>query len=156
MIRTSFDVESAHWPFCMGLMKRFRNSFSDPSRFVLMKLTMQWSVGTKCGVSIWIVSFQNEISVKPSCLHLISSLRCNNDARFVIALLFWSVTSDFVFLKYLKKMGNVFQVALFVLYTYIIQWGKYLTHQHFFIKYIFNVAFHITLDIGINSMKLYR
>ncbi|TNN79199.1 hypothetical protein EYF80_010443 [Liparis tanakae] len=44
MIRTSLDVESAHWPFCMGLMKRFLNSPSEPIRFLLMKLTMQWSL----------------------------------------------------------------------------------------------------------------
>lgn len=50
MIRTSFGVESAHWPFCMGLIKRFLNSPSEPRRFFLMKLTMQWSVGAKCVV----------------------------------------------------------------------------------------------------------
>lgn len=44
MMRTSSGVESAHWPFWMGLMKRFRNSFIEPRRFFLMKLTMQWSV----------------------------------------------------------------------------------------------------------------
>lgn len=43
MIRTSCGVESAHWPFWMGLMKRFLNSLIDPSRFSLMKFTMQWS-----------------------------------------------------------------------------------------------------------------
>lgn len=43
MSRTSFDVESAHWPFWMGLMKRFRNSRSEPRRLFLMKFTMQWS-----------------------------------------------------------------------------------------------------------------
>lgn len=43
MILTSLGVESAHWPFWMGLMKRFRNSCSEPSRFFLMKLTMWWS-----------------------------------------------------------------------------------------------------------------
>lgn len=43
MIRTSCNVESAHWPFWMGLMKRFLNSLTDPSRFSLMKFTMQWS-----------------------------------------------------------------------------------------------------------------
>lgn len=46
MIRTSFVVESAHWPFSIGLIKRFWNSLRDPRRFFLMKLTMQWSVGT--------------------------------------------------------------------------------------------------------------
>ncbi len=40
---TSAGVESAHWPFWIGLIKRFRNSFTEPSRFSLMKFTMQWS-----------------------------------------------------------------------------------------------------------------
>lgn len=53
MIRTSLEVESAHWPFWMGLMKRLRNSPREPSRFLLMKLTMQWSVGAQTNVSTW-------------------------------------------------------------------------------------------------------
>lgn len=43
MTRTSCMVESAHWPFWMGLMKRFLNSLTEPRRFSLMKFTMQWS-----------------------------------------------------------------------------------------------------------------
>lgn len=40
---TSDGVESAHWPFWMGFMKRFRNSRREPRRFCFTKLTMQWS-----------------------------------------------------------------------------------------------------------------
>lgn len=57
MMRTSCGVESAHWPFWMGLMKRFLNSLTEPSRFSLMKFTMQWSVGgrshTSSGYAKW-------------------------------------------------------------------------------------------------------
>lgn len=72
MILTSLGVESAHWPFWMGLMKRFRNSPSEPSRFFLMKLTMQWSVRIKFAVSIWEGSIQNQIKFTPACQNCFS------------------------------------------------------------------------------------
>lgn len=40
---TSYTVESAHWPFWIGRMKLFENSFNVPKRFGLTKLTIQWS-----------------------------------------------------------------------------------------------------------------
>lgn len=72
MILTSLGVESAHWPFWMGLMKRFRNSPSEPSRFFLMKLTMQWSVRIKFAVSIWEGSIPNQIKFTPACQNCFS------------------------------------------------------------------------------------
>ena len=40
---TSYDDESEHWPFIIGLTNRLQNSLRLPSRFGLTKFTIQWS-----------------------------------------------------------------------------------------------------------------
>lgn len=77
MMRTSCGVESAHWPFWMGLMKRFLNSLTEPSRFSLMKFTMQWSVGGRSHTS----SGYAQVRVKPSPAEHLSDEAASHSMR---------------------------------------------------------------------------
>lgn len=80
IIRTSCRVESAHWPFWMGLMNRFLNSLTEPNRFSLMKFTMQWSrTGIKNDhiVQFYKKLFLIQLCTKSDDLFYGDCLRCN-------------------------------------------------------------------------------